>query len=130
MRYRNTFQRFKHKTSIGKITSKTKNTLLQELYINNLVYILISYFKKLFIDEILLKNNKYKLNNSFMINTFFKDILKILLFKDINKQEINNIIKYIFIVINNKYYNQPNRKKYERIIKGPSNKWHSKSIKQ
>lgn len=123
------FRDLKHKTSIGKITSKTENTLLQELYINNLVYILISYFKKLFIDEILLKNNKYKLNNSFMINTFFKDILKILLFKDINKQEINNIIKYIFIVINNKYYNQPNRKKYERIIKGPSNKWHSKSIK-
>ena len=66
------FRDLKHKTSIGKITSKTENTLLQELYINNLVYILISYFKKLFIDEILLKNNKYKLNNSFMINTFLK----------------------------------------------------------
>ena len=64
-----------------------------------------------------------------MINTFFKDILKILLFKNINKKEINNIIKYIFIIVNNKYYNQIIRKKYERIIKGPSNKWHSKSIK-
>ena len=38
------FRDLKHKTSIGKITSKTENTFLQELYINNLVYILISYF--------------------------------------------------------------------------------------
>ena len=33
------FRDLKHK--------KTENTLLQELYINNLVYILISYFKKI-----------------------------------------------------------------------------------
>ena len=87
------FRDLKYKTSIGNITSKTENSLLKELYINNLIYILTSYFKKLFINEILLKNNnnKYKLNNSFIINTFFKDILKILLFKDLNKAEINKI---------------------------------------
>ena len=33
------FRDLKHKTSIGKITSKTENSLLQELYINNLILI-------------------------------------------------------------------------------------------
>jgi len=81
------FKELKYKTSIGKITSKTENTVLQELYINNLIYILNTYFKKIFIDEILLQDNdKYKINNSFSINTLFKDILKILFFEDLNKK--------------------------------------------
>ena len=38
------FRDLKHKTSIGKITSKTENTLLQEEYfLYNLIYILNSY---------------------------------------------------------------------------------------
>lgn len=118
------FRDLKYKTSIGNITSKTENSLLQELYINNLIYILISYFKKLFINEVLLKNNnKYKLNNSFIINTFFKDILKILLFKDINKEEVNNIFKYIYVSLNIKYHFKDKVRQYERSIKGPINKW-------
>jgi hypothetical protein len=118
------FRDLKYKTSIGNITSKTENSLLQELYINNLIYILISYFKKLFINEVLLKNNnKYKLNNSFIINTFFKDILKILLFKDINKEEVNNIFKYIYVALNIKYHFKDKVRQYERSIKGPINKW-------
>lgn len=121
------FRDLKHKTSIGNITSKTENSLLQELYINNLIYILISYFKKLFINEILLKNNnnKYKLNNSFMMNTFFKDILKILLFKDLDndKKELNNIFKFIYVTLNIKYYFTDEVRHYERSLKGPVNKW-------
>ena len=122
------FRDLKHKTSIGNITSKTENSLLQELYINNLIYILTSYFKKLFINEILLKNNnnnKYKINNSFMINTFFKDILKILLFKDLDKDknELNNIFKYIYVALNIKYYFKDEERHYERSLKGPVNKW-------
>jgi hypothetical protein len=126
------FRDLKHKTSIGNITSKTENSLLQELYINNLIYILTSYFKKLFINEILLKknnNNKYKLNNSFIINTFFKDILKILLFKDLNKEEINNIFKYIYVALNIKYYFKDEIRHYERSLKGPINKWKGYIIK-
>jgi hypothetical protein len=124
------FRDLKHKTSIGNITSKTENSLLQELYINNLIYILTSYFKKLFINEILLKNNnKYKLNNSFIINTFFKDILKILLFKDLNKAEINNIFKYIYVALNIKYYFDDKVRQYERTLKGPINKWKGYIIK-
>ena len=126
------FRDLKHKTSIGNITSKTENSLLQELYINNLIYILTSYFKKLFINEILLKknnNNKYKLNNSFIINTFFKDILKILLFKDLNKEEINNIFKYIYVTLNIKYYFKDEIRHYERSLKGPINKWKGYIIK-
>ena len=124
------FRDLKHKTSIGNITSKTENSLLQELYINNLIYILTSYKKKLFINEILLKNNnKYKLNNSFIINTFFKDILKILLFKDLNKAEINNIFKYIYVALNIKYYFDDKVRQYERTLKGPINKWKGYIIK-
>lgn len=123
------FKELKYKTSIGKITSKTENTVLQELYINNLIYILNSYFKKIFIDEILLQDNdKYKINNSFSINTLFKDILKILFFEDLNKKSFNTILKYIIIVINVKFFIQCVRKKYERVIKGPVNNWKLKSI--
>jgi len=125
------FRDLKYKTSIGNITSKTENSLLKELYINNLIYILTSYFKKLFINEILLKNNnnKYKLNNSFIINTFFKDILKILLFKDLNKAEINNIFKYIYVALNIKYYFKDEIRYYERNLKGPINKWKGYTFK-
>ena len=124
------FKELKYKTSIGKITSKTENTVLQELYINNLIYILNSYFKKIFIDEILLQDNdKYKINNSFSINTLFKDILKILFFEDLNKKSFNTILKYIIVVTNVKYYIQYIRKEYERVIKGPVNNWKLKSIK-
>lgn len=128
------FRDLKHKTSIGNITSKTENSLLQELYINNLIYILTSYFKKLFINEILLKNNnnnKYKINNSFMINTFFKDILKILLFKDLDKDknELNNIFKYIYVALNIKYYFKDEERHYERSLKGPVNKWKASIVK-
>jgi hypothetical protein len=117
------FKDLKYTTSIGNITSKTENTVLQELYINNLIYILISYFKKLFIEDLFLKySDKYKLNNIFCIKTFFKDILNILLFKNLNKHNIKNILKCIFIISEIKYYNKENRS-YERTIKGPINKW-------
>ena len=95
-----------------------------------MIYILNSYFKKIFIDEILLQDNdKYKINNSFSINTLFKDILKILFFEDLNKKLFNTILKYIIIVTNVTFFIQYIRKKYERVIKGPVNIWRLKSIK-
>lgn len=118
------FKELKYTTSIGNITSKTENSVLQELYINNLIYILISYFKKIFIEELCNENNKYKINNIFCIKTFFKDILSILLFDDLKSKNIKIIFKNIYIIINVKYYYKEDRK-YERIIKGPINKWNN-----
>ena len=126
------FRDLKHKTSIGKITSKTENSLLQELYINNLIYMINSYFKKIFIEEILLKNNnKYVLNGSFMINTIFKDILRVLLFEKLNKEGFYNILNYIETILNTKYHIDKEKiekkPKTKREIKGPPNKTQFKS---
>jgi hypothetical protein len=116
------FRDLKYITSLGNITAKKQNTVLQEIYINHLIYILVSFFKKIFIDELMNNlNNIYKLNNKYCIKTFCKDILLILLFKDLNKNNIENIFKIINNIITVKFYNKENRT-YERIIKGPLKK--------
>ena len=122
------FKELKYTTSLGNITAKTENSVLQEIYINNLIYILNSYFKSLFIDYLLIKcNDKYKLNEKFCIKTFSCKILSILLFKDISfnrkNSDLLNIYKSIIVISNNIYMFSDEYRFTERIFKGPINKW-------
>jgi hypothetical protein len=122
------FRELKYTTSLGNITAKTENSVLQEIYINNLIYILNSYFKSLFVDYLLIKcNDKYKLNEKFCIKTFSCKILNILLFNDIkfNKKNIDllNIYKSIIVISNNIYMYDEKDRSTERFCKGPINKW-------
>ena len=102
------FKESKYNLSLNNINLKTHNSLEQEIYIYNLIFILYYFFN--FENTCIIKD-KYKLNNKTGIIIFSENILIPVLFSSKHKLPGNCLliififINYTFIVdYNNNYY--------------------------
>ena len=98
--------------SLNTINLKTENSLKQEIYIHNLIFLLYYYFK-LDIDNPILKS-KYKINNKTGIKLFSENIIYLLIYNKITSKCFEKINKILNIICINIVYIQLNKKKYER----------------
>ena len=72
------------KESKYNLSLKTENSLIQKIYIHNLIFILYYYFK-FDIDNPLLKS-KYKINNKTGIKIFSENIIYLLIYNKITNK--------------------------------------------
>jgi hypothetical protein len=116
------FKESKYNLSLNTINLKTENSLLQEIYIHNLIFILYYYFK-LDIDNPILKS-KYKLNNKTGIKLFSENIIYLLIYNKITNKCFEKIHKILNIIELNVVYIQQNKKIGERKRLRPYGKWY------
>ena len=116
------FKESKYNLSLKTINLKTENSLLQEIYIHNLIFILYYYFK-FDIDNPLLKS-KYKINNKTGIKIFSENIIYLLIYNKITNKCFEKINRILNIIVMNIVYIQINKKKYERKRLRPYAKWY------
>lgn len=116
------FKESKYNLSLKTINLKTENSLLQEIYIHNLIFILYYYFK-FDIENPLLKS-KYKINNKTGIKIFSENIIYLLIYNKITNKCFEKISKILNIIELNIVYIQQNKKKYERKRLKPYGKWY------
>ena len=116
------FKESKYNLSLKTINLKTENSLLQEIYIHNLIFILYYYFK-FDIDNPLLKS-KYKINNKTGIKIFSENIIYLLIYNKITNKCFEKINRILNIIVMNVVYIQINKKKYERKRLRPYAKWY------
>ena len=122
------FKKTKYNLSLNNIKSKNENSLKQEIYINNLAFILYYFLK---IDKIVIdKDNndikKYKINDKTGIYIFIEKISYIIINNRLTLNKYNLINKYLDIIKNNKFYIIKNRNfKRQSVIK--KSLWYFKS---
>ena len=116
------FKESKYNLSLKTINLKTENSLLQEIYIHNLIFILYYYFK-FDIENPLLKS-KYKINNKTGIKIFSENIIYLLIYNKITNKCFEKISRILNIIELNIVYIQQNKKKYERKRLKPYGKWY------
>jgi hypothetical protein len=116
------FKESKYNLSLNTINLKTENSLLQEIYIHNLIFILYYYFK-LDIDNPILKS-KYKLNNKTGIKIFSENIIYLFIYNKITNKCFEKINRILSIIIMNNVYIPINKKKYERKRIRPYGNWY------
>ena len=116
------FKESKYNLSLKTINFKTENSLIQEIYIHNLIFILYYYFK-FDIDNPLLKS-KYKINNKAGIKIFSENIIYLLIYNKITNKCFEKINKIINVIVMNVVYIQINKKKSERKRLRPYGKWY------
>jgi len=116
------FKESKYNLSLNTINLKTENSLKQEIYIHNLIFLLYYYFK-LDVDNLILKS-KYKINNKTGIKLFSENIIYLLIYNKITNKCFEKINKILNIICMNIVYIQLNKKKYERKRIRPYGKWY------
>jgi len=118
------FKESKYNLALSTINLKTENSLLQEIYIHNLIFILYYYFK-LDNDNPLLKT-KYKINNRTGIKIFSENIIYLFIYNKITNKCFDTINKILNVIIMNNIYIPVEKKKYERkrIRPTASERWH------
>ena len=113
------FRHSKYNLSMNNIKSKTKNSIIQDIYTHNFVFILSSYLQ-----YCLQKNMNYsfKISTSSHLNITVNNILYYLLYKKATKNIINKLLTILNI---SKQVSIPIRsgRSYKRIKKRPTNKW-------
>jgi hypothetical protein len=126
------FKKTKYNLSLNNIKSKNENSLKQEIYINNLAFILYYFLKidKIVIDKDIDKDNKekekYKINDKTGIYIFIEKISYIIINTRLTLNKYNLINKYLDIIKNNRFYIQKNRNfKRQSVIK--KSLWYFKS---
>lgn len=113
------FKYSKYNLSMNNIKSKTKNAIMQDISIHNLIFIIESYFRCNL--KFSIKDN-YKINTSLLLNVILNNILYLLFYKNGTKKNISEILRILNIVQRKLIYVKPNRH-YERIRKKPTSKW-------
>lgn len=103
------FKESKYNLSLKTINLKTENSLIQEIYIHNLIFILYYYFK-FDIDNSVLKS-KYKINNKAGIKIFSENIIYLLIYNKITNKCFEKINKIINVIVMNVVYIQIFKKK-------------------
>ena len=116
------FKESKYNLSLNTINLKTENSLLQEIYIHNLIFILYYYFK-LDIDNPILKS-KYKINNKTGIKIFSENIIYLFIYNKITNKCFEKINRILSIIVMNNVYIQVNKKKYEHKRIRPYGNWY------
>ena len=116
------FKESKYNLSLKTINLKTENSLIQEIYIHNLIFILYYYFK-FDIENPLLKS-KYKINNKTGIKIFSENIIYLLIYNKITNKCFEKIHKILNIIELNVVYIQQNKKIGERKRLRPYGKWY------
>jgi hypothetical protein len=116
------FKESKYNLSLNNINLKTENSLKQEIYIHNLLFILY-YFFNIENNDYLLKT-KYKINNKTGIKIFSENIIYLLIFNKLTKSCFKKIKKYFKLIIINIVYIPDIKPKFERKRKRPYGKWY------
>ena len=116
------FKESKYNLSLNNINLKTENSLKQEIYIHNLLFILY-YFFNIENNDYCLKN-KYKLNNKIGIKIFSEDIIYLLIFNKLTNSCFEKIKKYFKLILMNIVYIPDIKPQFERKRKRPYGKWY------
>ena len=116
------FKESKYNLSLNNINLKTENSLKQEIYIHNLLFILY-YFFNIENNDYLLKT-KYKINNKTGIKIFSENIIYLLIFNKLTKSCFEKIKKYFKLIIMNIVYIPDIKPCFERKRKRPYGKWY------
>ena len=116
------FKESKYNLSLNNINLKTENSLKQEIYIHNLLFILY-YFFNIENNDYCLKN-KYKLNNKIGIKIFSEDIIYLLIFNKLTNSCFEKIKKYFKLILMNIVYIPDIKPQFERKRKRPYCKWY------
>jgi len=116
------FKESKYNLSLNTINLKTENSLLQEIYIHNLIFILYYYFK-LDVDNPILKS-KYKINNKTGIKIFSENIIYLFIYNKITNKCFEKINRFLSIIILNNVFIPINKNKYERKRIRPYGNWY------
>jgi len=123
------FKESKYNLSLQKVNNKTENSLKQEIYTHNLIFILY-YFLNIDNNNSVLIKNKYKINNKTGIKFFSENIIYLLLFNKITQKCFSKIIKYFNLILLNTTYIPIIKKKYERKRLRPYGKWYFNNNKK
>ena len=116
------FKESKYNLSLKTINLKTENSLMQEIYIHNLIFILYYYFK--IDDENPILKSKYKINNKVGIKIFSENIIYLLIYNKITDKCFKIIKKMIKIIGKNLQYVQVIKKNNKRKRIRPYAKWY------
>jgi len=116
------FKESKYNLSLKTINLKKENSLMQEIYIHNLIFILYYYFKIDYTNPIL--KSKYKINNKVGIKIFSENIFYLLIYNKITNKCFNIINKMLNIIGSNLLYIQKVKKNNERKRIRPYAKWY------
>jgi hypothetical protein len=116
------FKETKYNLSLNNINLKTENSLKQEIYIHNLLFILY-YFFNIENNDYLLKT-KYKINNKTGIKIFSENIIYLLIFNKLTNSCFEKIKKYFKLIIINIIYIPDIKPIFERKRKRPYGKWY------
>jgi len=116
------FKESKYNLSLKTINLKTENSLIQEIYIHNLIFILYYYFR--IDDENPILKSRYKINNKVGIKIFSENIIYLLIYNKITDKCFKIIKKMIIIIGKNLQYIQLIKKNNERKRIRPYAKWY------
>jgi len=115
------FKESKYNLSLNNINLKTENSLKQEIYIHNLLFILYYFLN---IDNNNLIKTKYKINNKTGIKIFSENIIYLLIFQKLTNSCFQKIKKFFDLILINVIYIAEIRSKFERKRKRPYGKWY------
>jgi len=115
------FKESKYNLSLNNINLKTENSLKQEIYIHNLLFILYYFLN---IDNNNLIKTKYKINNKTGIKIFSENIIYLLIFQKLTNSCFQKIKKFFDLILINVIYITEIRPKFERKRKRPYGKWY------
>ena len=115
------FKESKYNLSLNNINLKTENSLKQEIYIHNLLFILYYFLN---IDNNNLIKTKYKINNKTGIKIFSENIIYLLIFQKLTYSCFQKIKKFFDLILINVIYIAEIRSKFERKRKRPYGKWY------
>lgn len=115
------FKESKYNLSLNNINLKTENSLKQEIYIHNLLFILYYFLN---IDNNNLIKTKYKINNKTGIKIFSENIIYLLIFQKLTNSCFQKIKKFFDLILINVIYIPKIKPKFERKRKRPYGKWY------
>jgi len=115
------FKESKYNLSLNNINLKTENSLKQEIYIHNLLFILYYFLN---IDNNNLIKSKYKINNKTGIKIFSENIIYLLIFQKLTNSCFQKIKKFFDLILINVIYIPKIKPKFERKRKRPYGKWY------
>jgi hypothetical protein len=102
------------------ISSQDENKVSQDIYIHNIIFLLSSFFKNQI--KVLLPDNQY-INTKNLFNLITNNIIHLVLYKKITDTTKKHISKIISSLLKRPIISEPNRN-YERIRIKPIGKWY------
>ena len=113
------FKYSKYNLSMNNIKSKSENSVTQDIYIHNLIFIITGYIKY-HLEEDICEN--YNINVTSLLKILINKILYLFLYKNSTSKNIDEIIRIFDIIKESLIYVRTDRH-YKRIRYKPSTKW-------